>query len=64
MEGKEIQSVKRTAERTARYRPFSVVRFTDCVAKLHLPAMNRWAIVSRPLVRTKIQNTFLCKAGL
>ena len=33
---------------------FSVVRFTDFVPDpLLIPAMNRWAIFTRPLVRTQ-----------
>jgi hypothetical protein len=33
----------------ARYLLFSTVRFTDCISLTLIPAVNCWAIVSRPL---------------
>jgi caffeoyl-CoA O-methyltransferase len=51
-----LQSVKRTADDSSRWSEFSVVRFTDLDSLFHPnPAINRWAIIIRPLTRTSLK---------
>jgi hypothetical protein len=54
------KSAKRTAERVDIWHLRSAVRFTDCISLALIPAVNCWAIVSRPLGRTG-RNTFCAK---